>query len=351
MQLKKEARSPAAGSGASASRGIRQISAIAEAGSLLRRIKNMVFKKQMNAIILFFAVMAGLTVLSRIADSFMIPQTAVTTLEEMELKYPVEIEGRVGTEREQAVCFRENLRIGNVYVQKNDLVEKGDLLFSIDMEDLTSKMEQMEQEIRKYDLQIADIENAYQEQVNLQNQNINRAKEDYNTALRMTEKEVHTAYIEMENIKNKLEQHDSLKPESEGLVNQKADEKGIVRQKECLEAKEWSEGDYGETEETAISDRKSALEKWSQKRGELEQEYDEKRKSYENAVTSRDESLKEAARKIEDAGRGENKNNSAALQQIEAQDYAAPLSADGYRPILKYGIAMYKKGCMVKKAE
>lgn len=40
-----------------------------------------------------------------------------------------------------------------------------------------------------------------------------------------------------------------------------------------------------------------------------------------------------------------------ALQQIEAQDYAAPLSADGYRPILKYGIALYKKGCMVKKAE
>ena len=37
-----------------------------------------------------------------------------------------------------------------------------------------------------------------------------------------------------------------------------------------------------------------------------------------------------------------------ALWQIEKQDYAAPLSADGYRPILKYGIALYKKGCMMK---
>ena len=36
-----------------------------------------------------------------------------------------------------------------------------------------------------------------------------------------------------------------------------------------------------------------------------------------------------------------------ALWQIEKQDYAAPLSADGYRPILKYGIALYKKGCMI----
>lgn len=37
-----------------------------------------------------------------------------------------------------------------------------------------------------------------------------------------------------------------------------------------------------------------------------------------------------------------------ALQQIDEQDYAASLIADGYRPILKYGIALYKKGCIVK---
>ena len=37
-----------------------------------------------------------------------------------------------------------------------------------------------------------------------------------------------------------------------------------------------------------------------------------------------------------------------ALQQIDEQDYAALLIADGYRPILKYGIALYKKGCIVK---
>lgn len=37
-----------------------------------------------------------------------------------------------------------------------------------------------------------------------------------------------------------------------------------------------------------------------------------------------------------------------ALAQIDAKDYAASLTADGYRPILKYGIALYKKGCIVK---
>lgn len=258
---------------------------------MLAGVKNIVRKKQTNAILLFFAVMAGLTILSRIADSFMIPQVMVSQAEEMELKYPVEIEGRVGTEGEQAVYCRENLRIGDVFVEKNDIVEKGDLLFSIDMEDLTSKIEQTEQEIRKCELQIADLENAYQEQVNLQNQSLSRAKEDYSAALNMTEKEVDTAYVEMENARSELEQHET----------------------------EQAGGEKEESEEIDDSEEKNTLEEWTQKREELEQKYYEKQKLYESAVSSRDESLKAAARQIEDAGVEVNKNNSAALQQMEKE--------------------------------
>lgn len=286
---------------------------------MLVGMKNIVRRKQTNAIFLFFSVMAGLTILSRIADSFMIPQAAVGPSEEMELKYPVEIEGRVGTEGEQAVYCRENLRIGAVLVEKNDIVEKGDLLFSIDMEDLTSKMEQTEQEIRKCELQIADLENAYQEQVNLQNQSLSRAKEDYNAALNMTEKEVDTAYVEMENARSELEQHDSLKPEEGNLENEKVDGKSVVRQNDSLELKEQAEGEKEESEETDDSEEKNTLEEWTQKREELEQKYYEKQKLYESAVSSRDESLKAAARQIEDAGVEVNKNNSAALQQMEKE--------------------------------
>lgn len=286
---------------------------------MLAGMKNIVRKKQTNAILLFFAVMAGLTVLSRIADSFMIPQVAVSPSEEMELKYPVEIEGRVGTEGERAVYCRENLRIGNVFVEKNDIVEKGDLIFSVDMEDLASKIKQLEQEIRKCDLQIADLENAYQEQVNLQNQSLSRAKEDYSAALNMTEKEVDTAYIEMENAKSELEQHESLKPEEGNSENEKADGKSVARRSDGLELKEQAEGEKGEIEETDVSEEKSTLEEWTQKREELEQKYYEKQKLYESAVASRDESLKAAARQIEDAGMGVNKNNSAVLQQLEKE--------------------------------
>ena len=37
-----------------------------------------------------------------------------------------------------------------------------------------------------------------------------------------------------------------------------------------------------------------------------------------------------------------------ALEQIEKQDYAASLRQEGYRDILKYGVAFYRKECMVK---
>ena len=39
-----------------------------------------------------------------------------------------------------------------------------------------------------------------------------------------------------------------------------------------------------------------------------------------------------------------------ALAQIEEQNYEAELAADGYRPILKYGLCFFKKGCRILKA-
>lgn len=39
-----------------------------------------------------------------------------------------------------------------------------------------------------------------------------------------------------------------------------------------------------------------------------------------------------------------------ALAQIDEQNYEAALAADGYRPILKYGLCFFKKGCKILKA-
>lgn len=138
---------------------------------LLKHARLFVCNRGSRALAVFLAVMAVLTMVSRAVDSLRIPQVVVCGFEEMKLEYPLEIMGRVGTVGKRALYCQENLRIENVWVQPNDTVEKGDLLFTLDKEDLDEKIRQMKLEIRKIELQIADIENAYQQQGNLQNLN------------------------------------------------------------------------------------------------------------------------------------------------------------------------------------
>ena len=43
------------------------------------------------------------------------------------------------------------------------------------------------------------------------------------------------------------------------------------------------------------------------------------------------------------------KKNAGRLRQIEEQKYEETLRQEGYSQILKYGVAFYRKECMVKK--
>lgn len=252
-----------------------------------------------NGFVLFLAAMAGMTVLSRFGDSLMVPQVEVGTFEEMALEEPVEIAGRVGTKEKQVLYCKENLRIGQVLVQKNDVVQKGEPLFTIDLQDLSVKMKETEKEIRKCELQIADLENAYREQVNQQKQSLNRAEEDYKAAADATDHQVNQAYAEMEKARAELEQYNSRKPG-----------KDLEKKGEELEQKREEEQQHEE-------ERKYEEE---QKGEELAQRYEEKQKLYADAVTAREEALKLAARQVEDAGREIARDNSAALLQMEKEN-------------------------------
>ena len=135
---------------------------------LEEEIRHIACKWGKHAVVVFLSVMAVLTLVSRIVDSYVIPRVAVCALAEMQLTYEVEVEGRVMTKGRRALYCPENLRIANVWVQENDIVQKGDLLFTLNMEDLQRKIAQKEQEIHKYDLQIADMESVSKVQADAQ---------------------------------------------------------------------------------------------------------------------------------------------------------------------------------------
>lgn len=131
----------------------------------IKRAGQAAWNKKNRGFFLFMSVLSAMTVISRAADSLMVPQVVLGSFAPMELSYPIEIEGQIVSEGKCAVYCAENLRVGKVCVKKHDIVEKGDLLFAVDLSDLEEKIRQAEREIRKYDLQLADMEEAYQQQL------------------------------------------------------------------------------------------------------------------------------------------------------------------------------------------
>ena len=160
--------------------------------------------RQFHAISVFLVGMAVMTVISRAADSFMLPQVQVTSTETMALQYPLEIQGNIVPKQQRAVYCPENLRIGQVQVQKNDIVAKGDLLFSADPKDLSDNIRKTEQELKKLELQIRDLESSQNSQARQHELNLNRAREDYNHTSAEAESAVTAARHELEQARNDL---------------------------------------------------------------------------------------------------------------------------------------------------
>lgn len=177
-------------------------------------IPKLIHFQKYSAILIFLMGMAVLTIISRAADSFMIPQVSIASPEEMKLKYPLEIEGRVTAKETCAVYCQENLRIAQVQVQANDIVKKGDLLFSIDENNLQTTIQKTQQDIQKLDLQIKDLEQSWQQETSQHELAFSRANEDYADISNTSENSVNAAYLEWENAKNELALHDSQKPDT-----------------------------------------------------------------------------------------------------------------------------------------
>ncbi len=283
--------------------------------------------RQFHAISVFLVGMAAMTVISRAADSFMLPQVQVTSTETMALQYPLEIQGNIVPKQQRAVYCPENLRIGQVQVQKNDIVAKGDLLFSADPKDLSDNIRKTEQELKKLELQIRDLESSQNSQARQHELNLNRAREDYNHTSAEAESAVTAARHELEQARNDLAVHESQKPE-ETLNSQKSDTEtgGPDSQEPGLTDESQDPQEPGLTDENQDSQKisrtgeENPLSAWNRKREELEQICQEKQKHYEEAVAAQNTSLKAAARQIEDASLPLTQDHSAQLLRSDQEN-------------------------------
>ena len=147
-------------------------------------------KKAAVGFAVFLSFMLVCTVVSKSIYAYRLPMVTTCSPESKYVEHKVEAEGIVVAGGEKPVTYLSGLRIDSMPVHVGDRVEEGDVLFSVDLEDLKEKMDEKKDAISKLSLQINTIlENQAiaQQKKELE---LARAREDYDTTARIKDTQV-----------------------------------------------------------------------------------------------------------------------------------------------------------------
>lgn len=203
-------------------------------------------KKRVLAGFLGFLVLMWLcTVISKSIYASRLPIVMTEGIEQKYVEHVVEVEGIVIAGNKNPINALSGLRVDNVAVQAGDRVEEGDLLFTVDMEDLGEIMEKKKQQIDDQKLLIAEQQiRISEQQVQIDTIEYNemlaeakkileeqRAREDYDSLARHEDTLVGRAANEVSEAENALENH--------------RDEEGYSEEalEDALQAAAYAEGD------------------------------------------------------------------------------------------------------------
>ncbi len=124
------------------------------------------------------------TVISKSIYASKLPIVSTESIEQKYVEHIVKVDGIVIAGEKSPVTAISGLRVEHLSVQVGDSVEEGDVLFTIDMEDLTDLIEEKEAAISKLQTQIDTVlqnEELARQKKELEEQ---RAREDYDALAR-----------------------------------------------------------------------------------------------------------------------------------------------------------------------
>ncbi|MCM1048355.1 MAG: HlyD family secretion protein [Clostridiales bacterium] len=248
-------------------------------------------KKKMVAGFLVFLVFMWLcTVISKSIYVSRLPVVTTAGIEQKYVEHIVEAEGIVIAGNKNPINAMSGLRIDRIDVTVGDRVEEGDVLFTIDMEDLEEIMEGKRQEIAAQQLQVSRQQTQISEkQLQIDTLALNReiaavekiieaqrAKEDYDALARHEDTLVGRASNEVSKAEEALENHSGEDGYSEEELE------------DALQAAAYAEGDA----------------KWN-----------------------RDTNMKEAQRRIDDINFPDEVNTTLEACQLEMSELQATLAS------------------------
>lgn len=136
-------------------------------------------KKIVAGFLIFLVFMWFCTVLSKSIYASKLPIVTTESIQQKYVEHIVKVDGIVIAGEKSPVTALSGLRVENLAVQVGDQVEEGDVLFTIDMEDLAQIIEEKQNAISKLQAQIDTIlhnEELVRQKKELEEQ---RAREDY----------------------------------------------------------------------------------------------------------------------------------------------------------------------------
>ena len=187
----------------------------------------------------FLALMLLFTMLSRAADSVGIPRVDVVTAQKMSITHKVTAEGKVEQNRELAVSTEPNQLVKAIYVREGQQVEKGELLFELDMDELKEQILLAKQELEKQALQTGDSQSAQDVAAQRKAVEQQQAASNYADAKSQADKAVEKAKQELEAAKKALEEYVSKMSDGTEKDSVEAELKKAAGEKEkaCEQAK------------------------------------------------------------------------------------------------------------------
>ncbi len=253
-------------------------------------------KRIVAGLAVFMAFMWLCTLVSKSIYASKLPMVSTTRTESKYIEHIVEAEGIVEAGAKLPVTALSGLRVKELAVHAGDKVEEGDLLFTVDLDDMEQIMEEQELAAAKVQLEIDAIAHNKELAQSRREREEARAREDY----------------------------DALSRYQDTLVGRAAE--GVVQAEEALEELQAQnrehEGDWekengeSKTEEEMEAERQAR----EQEEERLKQELQAAAYAEADAKWNRDNTIKDAGRKVEDILQEDNADAALAVYRTELAD-------------------------------
>ena len=217
-------------------------------------------KRIVGGLAAFMVFMWLCTLISKSIYASKLPMVSTTRTDSKYIEHIVEAEGIVEAGAKLPVTVLSGLRVEELAVQTGDRIEEGDLLFTVDLEDMKQIMEEQELAAQKVQLQIDEIVHNKELAQNQKALEEARAREDYDALARYQDTLVGRAAEDVAQAEEDLEElYDENREHENGEEPETEDEQEARRQeeerlKQQLQSAAYAEADAKWNRETTMKD-------------------------------------------------------------------------------------------------